>query len=86
MATFRKRGDKWQVQVRRKNQPSISRSFNQKLDAQCWARDMECSADRGELGELVSSFSNDLTLGDLLKQYRDEVISLSEGEKWNLYR
>jgi hypothetical protein len=45
MATFRKRGNKWQVQVRRKNQPSISRSFNQKFDAQCWARDMECSAD-----------------------------------------
>jgi integrase len=85
MATFRKRGEKWQVQVRRKNQPSISRSFIQKFDAQCWARDMECSADRGELGELVLSFSHDLTLGDLLKQYRDEVISLKRGRKVETY-
>mgnify|MGYP003656504023 CR=1 FL=1 len=37
MATIRKRGDKWQVQVRRLGTTSISKSFLKKADAQAWA-------------------------------------------------
>jgi len=73
MATIRKRGSKWQVQVRRKNQPTVSQSFTHKSDADGWARDMERAADRGELGKLIKGTADGLTVGDLLKRYRDEV-------------
>ena len=57
MATFRKRGEKWRVQIRRKNQPTVSRSFTHKVDADGWARDMEHAADREELGKQLPSAS-----------------------------
>lgn len=38
MATIRKRGDKYQVQVRREGCKGISKTFYQLKDAQAWAR------------------------------------------------
>jgi hypothetical protein len=46
MATIRKRGERWHVQVRRKGSPSITRSFLNKSDAQVWARQTQREADR----------------------------------------
>jgi len=40
MATVRKRGSSWQVQVRRSGLPSVSRNFKIKLDALAWARQL----------------------------------------------
>jgi len=57
MATICRRGDKWQVQVRRKGCPPLSRSFNQKADAQAWARHVELLADRGELSSGTTSLT-----------------------------
>lgn len=37
-ATFRKRGSKWRVQVRRTGHPTMTRSFLHKADAELWAR------------------------------------------------
>jgi hypothetical protein len=55
MATLRKRGSKWQVQVRRVGSPSFSRSFHTLKDAEAWARQMEVQADKGHLiGDLKS--------------------------------
>jgi hypothetical protein len=48
MATFRKRGSRWQVQVRRQGHPSITRSFVDQQDARKWVRDVERQIDRGE--------------------------------------
>ena len=45
MATFRKRQDKWQVQVRRSGFPNLSKTFFKKSDAHSWARQKEASAD-----------------------------------------
>ena len=45
MATLRKRGERWQVQVRRKGSPSLTRSFLLRSDAQAWAREQELEAD-----------------------------------------
>jgi len=41
MAAIRKRGDRWQVQIRRKGYPSQSRSFLSRKDGEAWARHME---------------------------------------------
>jgi len=46
MATIRKRGDKYQVQVRRKGFPPLSRSFLKLKDARQWATQCEQQADR----------------------------------------
>ena len=72
MATLRKRGDTWHVQVRRSGQ-SRTRSFTHKTDAEVWARKTERAIDTDELRG-TSDRLNNITLGDLLKRYRDEVI------------
>ena len=41
MATIRKRGNKWQAQVRRNGRVSVSKSFNTKCDSQVWAKQTE---------------------------------------------
>jgi hypothetical protein len=49
MATIRRGGTKWQVQIRRVGFPSISRTFRIRKDAEAWARQTEVQADRSEL-------------------------------------
>jgi integrase len=73
MATLRKRGLIWQVQVRRTGQPPISRSFNQKPDALAWARQIETEIDRRGLAPNRHELEQ-ITVGDLLRKYRDEVV------------
>lgn len=48
MATLRKRGSKWQVQVRRERH-NLSKTFHLREDALRWAREQELRIDRGEL-------------------------------------
>jgi len=61
MATIRKRGLRWQVQVRRDGTRPVSKSFVVKDDAVRWARQQELAVDRGELtnkeAEASASFS-----------------------------
>ena len=72
MATVRKRGDTWHVQVRRSGQ-SRTRSFTHKADAEVWARKTERAIDTDELRGTFERLIN-MTLSHLLKRYRDEVI------------
>lgn len=73
MASIRKRNGKWQAQVRRKNQPALSRSFGTKRDAQVWARQIEEEVDRTgaiQTSEVLES----ITLRELVVRYRDGVL------------
>ena len=72
MATIRKRGVKWQVQIRRVGVRPISRSFNVRKDAEAWARQMEVQADRRDLPSDPKSLQR-VTLGQLVERYRDTV-------------
>ena len=72
MATIRKRGAKWQVQIRRLGQRHISRSFNVRKDAAGWARQMEVQADRHDLPNDPKALQR-VTLGQLVERYRDTV-------------
>ncbi|GGE32353.1 integrase [Agaricicola taiwanensis] len=78
MATIRKHRDKFQVQIRRKGFPAISRSFNRMSDAKEWARQMESQADRrgmaGDPRELER-----ITLFDVITRYRDTVTPTKRG-------
>src|SRR5687768_6797722 len=49
MATIRKKNGKYQVQVRRKGHPTLSRTFVRRADASAWARETEVQFDRGGL-------------------------------------
>jgi len=72
MATFRKRNDKWHVQVRRTGHPSQSKSFISKTDAQKWVRQIEGDMDKAIL-PIDKRLLEQLTLADLIKRYRDNV-------------
>jgi hypothetical protein len=78
MATLRKRGMKWQVQIRRKGQSPLSRSFTLKRDAEIWAREMERRADLRELPADLKLLDR-YTLGDLVRRYRDMVTPHKRG-------
>ena len=48
MATFTKRGNlQWQAKIRRKGYPDQSRTFETKIEAETWARQVEGEMDRG---------------------------------------
>jgi integrase len=72
MATIRKRGVKWQVQVRRVGLRPISRSFHIRKDAELWARQMEVEADRCGLPRDPKALQR-VTLRELVERYRDSV-------------
>ena len=64
-----KRNEKWFVRVRKHGQPSQSKTFTVKQDAQRWALMKERPIDQG----LVDCVEKSVTLGDLFKQYLKEV-------------
>ena len=80
MASIRRRGDKWQTQVRRKGQQPLSRSFHIRKDAELWARQMEVSADRGDLLHDPKVLAR-LTLGELVQRYRETVTGRKKGHE-----
>jgi len=78
MPSIRKRGERWQAQIRRSGCPTVSRSFRLKADAERWAAQVEAQADgRG----LVSDFRplRTLTLANLIERYRDSVSATHRG-------
>ena len=74
MATIRKRGERWQVQVRHHGTRSLSRSFMYRKDAEAWAREQERRYDKG-LPMGVESAGAVVTVGELLVRYMTEVTS-----------
>ena len=78
MAAIRRRGLKWQVQIRRKGLCSVSRSFHTHKDAQEWARYIEVQVDRRDLPADPKALRQ-VTLGDLVVRYRDTVTIKKKG-------
>ncbi len=46
MASFRKRGSSWQVQIRRSGHPPVTRTFKSKSNADAWSRQVEAEIER----------------------------------------
>jgi integrase len=82
MATFRKRGDKWQARVQRTGQGPISKSFNSKPDAIKWARNIESQLDLGTFAPRQSM----PRLMPMLERYVKEVTPNKKGESQERYR
>jgi integrase len=72
MASIRRRGERYQVQVRRRGLPLQSRTFLNLKDAQAWARHMEVLADRHDLPHDPRVLQR-MTLGELVTRYRDTI-------------
>jgi integrase len=79
MATIRKRGDKYQVQVRRRGVCSATKSFHTFQDAKAWARHMEVQADRHDLPPDTKVLQQ-ITVGELVRRYRDTVTPHKRGQ------
>jgi hypothetical protein len=78
MATFRKRGSKWQVQVRLQGHQALTRTFTFKADAEQWARQTEASIERGESQGQEDKLSA-TTLQELLDRYGRTVTPAKKG-------
>ena len=52
MASIRKRGARWQVQIRRQGYPQLIKSFQTREDAMRWARLRETELDRGIIPDI----------------------------------
>jgi integrase len=73
LATIRKRGKNWHVQIRRKHCPHITRTFSRKSDAQSWAIKIEAEADRSGIPNNIRLLEK-ISVADVLIRYRDEVL------------
>lgn len=72
MATIRKRGEyQWEAQIRRKGFPAISMTFEIKVDAEDWARDLERDMRRGIFIDRRESETT--TLKKAFEKYEQEV-------------
>ena len=85
MATIRRRGHAWQVQIRRDGFPPITKSFRSKADADDWARETERRIERGELSGQGRT-ANKLIVGALLQRYEAEVTSRKRGQRFEASR
>lgn len=82
MSSIRKRGEKWQARVHRKENKPIVKSFNNKADAIKWARNVESQLD---LGTLAPKKTMPLLM-PMVDRYVVEVTPTKKGESQERYR
>jgi len=82
MASFRKRGDKWQARVHRKDHSPVVKSFNTKAEAIKWARHTESQLDLGTLAPKKAM----PPLIRIVERYLSEVTTTKKGSKQELNR
>lgn len=74
MASFEKRGDyQWRAKVRRLGQPELSKTFDTKVDAINWAREVERKLKRGEIDDLDPT-TQKITVAEAIVSYREHVL------------
>ena len=84
MATIRKRGGRWQVQVRLANAKSKTRSFETKPEALAWARMIE--AEISQRSKTGNSSTSNFTFGETIEKYLARVTAYKKGYKEETYR
>lgn len=82
MASFRKRGDKWQARVHRKGCAPEVKTFQSKSDALKWARNIESQLDLGVLAPKQTMQS----LIEIIDRYVEAVTPLKKGAPQERYR
>lgn len=85
MATIRKLRGRWQAQVRRRGMKPRCKSFDTKIEAEKWARDLEAQVDRFGAAPDTKILES-TTLGQLLERYQREVSPLKRGSVQEIQR
>jgi hypothetical protein len=84
MASIRKRGHRWEAQVRKAGVASVNKSFLNKSDADRWARQTEAAIERGET---PSTHNASFTyVSCILRQYLSSVTPSKRGASEEGYR
>jgi len=76
MASIRKRGKSWQVQVRSRKTGAIGKSFHRKADAERWAIEQEALMQTGQFAQIQTQ---GLNLADLMQAYAEKVTPTKKG-------
>ena len=72
MATIRKRGNRYHVQIRKTGYPSTTQSFLKLADARAWAKRTESEMERGSFIETTQAKAT--LLCEVLVRYQREVL------------
>jgi hypothetical protein len=83
MATIRKKRNKWQVLIRKRNIKAISKTFILKEDALKWAKEVEVNIEKGLYQD--NSSARSITLKQVLEEYRDKVSIHNKGHYIDKY-
>lgn len=75
MATIRRRGDSWQVQIRRAGRPAMTATFARRTDAAAWAREVEHGQDVAQ----APTEADAVTLEAALARYSAEISARKRG-------
>lgn len=78
MATIRRRGSSWQVQVRREGSPPVSKSFPTEAEASAWARALEAQIDTADLSPSIRDLRS-MTVAELLRRYQEDITPAKRG-------
>ena len=81
MASIRKRGNRYHVQIRRKGYPSITKTFYNITNARKWITMVEADIERN-----TYTPTDSVTVGEILKRYERTVLPKHKGANQEQYR
>jgi integrase len=84
MAALRNRNGKWEARIRRKGQPTLSKSFQAKQDAERWSRGVEAEIDRGTYCNTV--LAERILFKEIIGRFIQEVTLTTRSMKEDKYR
>ena len=82
MATIRKRGNRYNVQIRKEGYPSVTKTFTSISVARKWANSIEADMER----HLYIEVPDQTTVGELLKRYQRQISPSHKGQQVEAYR
>jgi integrase len=84
LASIRKRQNRWEVRVRRGNNPAKCKSFTKLTDAKIWAYQTELALERASAG--IATAPIKLSLIKAKRRYIDSIVSQHKGKDSETYR
>ena len=82
MATIRKRGSRYNVQIRKEGYPSITKTFVSISVAKKWAKGVEADMER----RIHVEVPDQTTVGELLNRYQRQILPSHKGQQVEAYR
>jgi integrase len=82
MATIRKRGSRYNVQIRKEGYPSVTKTFTRISVARKWASSIEADMER----RIHVEVPDQTTVGELLKRYQGQISPSHKGQQVEAYR